>query len=396
MESQESSVSVNVDDELEITRRVHVSRGTGVVTIGEELPPSFELLEGNNFEVFWKQENDAYLTLRYRVKCTKRGVYLFDRLHWECRHPMSMISTQMGSVEVGQELIVKPRNLKIKRIRQQKIFTKIPMPAESRIKIGVPTTDFKELRNYHFGDSYKQINWKATARKQGGSRSVPTVNEYEKEGRRVVFLFLDTSFSLGIGTSLRNSFEYAVQAVLGLSEFYIARQCKVGLSLFNSEKKRPRSSLANVDLKRVHLFPETGRVQQFRIHNMLLNTELSSSSLSLNQSVNHVKGYIRGTNPLFILVTRVHEENIDELMTGVRELSKYTRTRRQRPNVMILNVSGYSLSIHKQGDRTASQLLEHHENALINRLRSMGLNAVNWNPTKETVTQVLLAQVGRR
>ncbi|MBN2336467.1 DUF58 domain-containing protein [Candidatus Bathyarchaeota archaeon] len=420
MEAQEESVSVEVDDELSVTRRVHVGEGWGLVTLGEELPSSFELVEGNNFQAFWKNRGDAEVELKYTVKCTRRGTYQLDKVNWEARHPMSMTPTMTGVFPLKQELIVKPRSLRIKRIRQQKIFTKIPMPAESRIKIGVPTSDFKELREYHFGDSYKQINWKATARNFKGANMLPTVNEYEKEGRRLVFVFLDTSPSLGLGTDLRNSFEYAVQAVLGLSEFYISRQCKLGVSLYNSgsaEAGKPRTYLRGERLigdqqglvvtgeesepprlgKGVLLFPETGKIQQYRVHQMMLETEMGSTSYSLHNSVGYVKGHLHGSNPLFTIVTRVHDGNFGSLVSGVQELTKYTRkSRRQRSNIMVVNVSGYSLTIRKRGDKTAAQLLEHQENAYLNRLRSLGIMAVNWQPTRQSITEVLLAQVGNR
>jgi uncharacterized protein (DUF58 family) len=415
----EESISVEVDDELEVSRIVAAGEGRALMTLGEELPPSFELLSGNNFQVFWKETRPTEIELRYRVKCTRRGTYQLNQLNWETRHPMYMTPTLSGVFPMEQELIVKPKGLKIKRIRQQKIFTKIPMPAESRIMIGVPTTDFKELRDYNWGDSYKQINWKATARNYRGVQHIPTVNEYEKEGRRVVFIFLDTSTSLSLGTDLRNSFEYAVQAVLGLSEFYLSKQCKLGLVLYNSDSSvrdayRTRFSgmlgernlgesvqgekLEHTGVGRgVLLFPETGKIQQYRVHRMLLDTEVSSTHYSLHEAVGYVSGHLHGTNPLFILITRVHEQNFDSLVSGVRELTKFTRkTRRQGPNIMVVNVSGYSLTVRKRSDKTAAQLLEYQENAYLKQLRGLGLMAVNWHPTHQSITEVLLAQVGKR
>jgi len=414
----DESISVEVDDELDISRTVHVGGGWGLMTLGEELPPSFELIRGSNFQVFWKEHQPTDLKLSYRVKCPRRGSYTLDELNWEARHPMNMTPTLSGVFPTAQELIVKPKGLRIKRIRQQKIFTKIPMPAESRIKIGVPTTDFKELRDYNWGDSYKQINWKATARNFRGVRHIPTVNEYEKEGRRLVFIFLDTSTQLGIGTDLRNCFEYAVQAVLGLSEFYLSKQCKLGVALYNSEgglrvgiKTRRLSGrrreldegdsavepLSTAIGKGVLLFPETGKIQQYRVHRMMLDTEMASTHYSLDEAVGYVRGHLHGANPLFVIVTRVHERNFNGLVTGLKELTKYTRkTHRQSPNIMVVNVSGYGLAVRSRGDDTAAQLLEYQENAYLNKLRGMGLMALNWHPTRQSITEVLLAQVGKR
>ncbi|MFW6109243.1 MAG: DUF58 domain-containing protein [archaeon] len=389
------SLIAYVDDELEITHRVIVEKGVGLITLGQDLPPHFKLVDGNNLQAYWVQEPEQVLELRYKLKCTRRGVYQISTLHWETRHPLQLKPTDKGTFPEETELIVKPRSFTAKRIRQQKIFTKIPMPAESRVRIGVPTTTFKELREYNTGDPYKTINWKATARRLMTPNSKPTVNEYEREGRRVVFIFLDTSEALSLGTSLKNSFEYAVQATLGLSEFYLSRQCMVGLCLFNSEEKESKEDIYE-NLKNVYLFPETGKIQQYRIHRLLLDTEVDVTENSIFEAADMMKGHIRGTNPLFIIVTRLTDENKENIVKGMNELRKYSRKNRNMKNIMIINVSGYSLSIKKRGDKTASRLLQYYEKAQLNTLRRLGVTAINWDPSQHSITEVLLKQVRQR
>jgi uncharacterized protein (DUF58 family) len=387
-----------VDDELDIVHQVTVENGRGLVTLGQDLPPHFGIVEGNNVQAYWIQKPGQTIELRYKVKCTRRGVYQLSGLSWETRHPLQLRPTKRGQFPEQSELIVKPRSFSAKRIRQQKIFTKIPMPTESRVKIGVPTTNFKELREYNTGDSYKQINWKATARKLMAPSSKPSVNEYEREGKRVVFIFLDTNPALGLGTSLKNSFEYAVQATLGLSEFYLTRQCMVGFSLFNSSQQKTARQLKTVQVKALQhcLFPESGRIQQFKIHRLLLDTEINSTSSSIHEAANLMKGYIRGTNPLFIIITRLHEENLQSIINGMTELRKYSRKSQNMKNIMLINVSGYNLSIKKRGDKTAAEILQHYENAQLRSIRRLGVTAVNWDPSEHTITEVLLQQVKQR
>jgi len=389
------SIIAYVDDEQTITHQVIVEKGTGLVTLGQNLPAHFSLIEGNNIQAYWVNKPEQTLELKYRIKCTRRGVYQLNNLNWETRHPLKLKPTQKGIFPDHCELIVKPRSLTAKRIRQQKVFTKIPMPAESRVKIGVPTTNFKELREYSAGDPYKNINWKASARKLMSPDSRPIVNEYEREGRQVVFIFLDTNKALGLGTSLKNSFEYAVQATLGLSEFYLTRQCTVGLSLFNSNNLEKTTELSKKDQTR-YLFPETCKVQQYKIHRLLLDIEVGASDNSIHQAANLMKGYIRGTNPLFIIVTRLTDENHPNIIRGMTELRKYSRKSQNMKNIMLINVSGYSLSIKKRGDKTAAELLQHYENAQLNNIRRLGVTSVNWDPAQNTITEVLLQQVKQR
>jgi len=391
LESLPESIILNVDDELTLEYSVEFDAGSGSVTFGGDIPAHFELLEGNNIQTFWLDEKNHVIQMSYTIKCTKRGVYQLRAPRWEIRHPLGLEPTRLGQFDEVTELIVKPRSLTAKRVRNQKLLSQIPMPAESRIKIGVPTSSFKELREYSHGDSYRQINWKATARTGGYGR--PTVNEYEREGKRMVFILLDTSSALGLGSSLKNSFEYAVQATLGLSEYYLSRQCMVGLCLFNSGLRKFTDRNIRENL---FLFPEVGKVQQFKIHRMLLDTELQASSSSLSDAVNQMKRHIYGTNPLFVVVTRVHDDNKDGVTQGIMDFRKFSRRSRGLSNVMLINVSGYSLSINKRGDKTAAGLLEHRETAQMAAFRRLGITTVNWNPSENTITDVLLSQVKRR
>ncbi len=385
------SIIVNVDDELALDYIVEFEAGSGNVTLGGDIPLHFELLEGNNIQTFWIDEKNRAIQLSYRIKCTKRGVYQIRAPRWEICHPLGLEPTRLGQFDEVTELIVKPRSLTAKRLRNQKLLSQIPMPAESRIKIGVPTTSFKELRAYSHGDSYRQINRKATARK--GMHNRPVVNEYEREGKRMVFILLDTSPALGLGTNLKNSFEYAVQATLGLSEYYLSRQCMVGMCLFNSGLV---GSSGRSGRENLFLFPEIGRVQQFKIHRTLMGTELKASNSSLSDAVNQMKRHIYGTNPLFVVVTRVHDRNKDELTKGIMDFRRYSRRSRGLSNVMLINVSGFSLSINRRGDATAAVLLEHKETSQMAAFRQLGITTANWNPSEATITDVLLSQVKRR
>jgi uncharacterized protein (DUF58 family) len=60
VEPPQQSVSVDVGDELTVTRVVKVVDGLGLVTLGEELPPSFELLKGNNNQAAEGVHQDTY------------------------------------------------------------------------------------------------------------------------------------------------------------------------------------------------------------------------------------------------------------------------------------------------------------------------------------------------
>ncbi|MEM3715799.1 MAG: DUF58 domain-containing protein [Candidatus Bathyarchaeia archaeon] len=167
----------------------------------------------------------------------------------------------MGACEEPLNLTVKHKPLNIRRMRNVKTISKIPLPLGSSAKLGVTTTDFREIRNYVPSDPYRHVNWKATARSMLPHKvPQPKVNEFEREGKKVVWIFLDRSASMALGPITKSALEYAIEAATGLSCFYLERDCKVGLCMFNGAEKI--------------VFPDVGRKQYYRILRELIRAEV--------------------------------------------------------------------------------------------------------------------------
>lgn len=414
VEVEEGEIDKVVGGEVTLTRRVTVDEGIGPVIVGEKLPDEFELLDGNNIKAFWKGMKKLRKEYDFRIKCTKRGLYRLELFHIETRHPHRMTSTILDTLPLNQRLVVKPRKLEVKKIRHKKLYSNIPMPTEARIKMGVPTTDFKEIREYNFGDPYKHINWKATARIITTRRSPPAVNEYEKEGRRAVWLFLNSESKMMMGSSINNVFEHAIQAVQGLADFYLNRECMVGFAVFNNsskykdklmggktkrcKKEEPNNeSWEKQGKHRTVIFPDTGRIQGYKIQKALLKLEAPKKASNLEQTITQCRGYIKGTNPLFIIITRVTELDSHHLQEGIKELQKYIKkTRRLEDNIIVVNISGYKLAAQEETQEIASKLLEYKERKEYSSLGSTGIQVLHWRPEQHSLLQVFLNQVVRR
>ena len=409
-----------VDQDVSVRRPISVRGGMGHVLVGETLPPEFELVEGSNVRLLWKGAGDLDTELSYTVRCTRRGVYAFDELRWESGHSLGMTSTELGSSEVDQTLLVRPQPFHIRRVRQQKTFSKFIMPSEAHIKMGIPTTEYKEIREYSFGDSYRHINWKATSRVASLGKP-PMVNSYEMEGMKVVWIFLDTSREMALGTNVKNGFEYGVQAVLGLAQFYLSRNCRVGFSLYDDNKH-------TVNLRRVgrtgglralpdisplggasdegglHLYetgdfliPDSGKRQLHKISEKLLEAELYGGVYNLKQSIQRCRGHIIGTNPLFVIVTSINERAVAKLSEGLGEVRRYIRlSRKASPSALIVHVSGYGITAQGEDEEAASGIIALENRALLRSMRGQGAQVIHWDPSTQHFSDVLLSQVGRR
>lgn len=395
----EEKQSYYIGDTIEIERKIIADQGLGLVIYGEELPKHFELVEGNNISLIWKGMNSTTTMLRYRIRCTKRGIYNLKEALWETKHSLGLVPTQHGTIPLNQTLIVQTIPLQVKKIRQQKVFSNIPMPSEAQIKLGIPTTDFTELREYRFGDTFKNINWKATSRR-AYTMKPPMVNEFEREGMKIVWLFLNTSRAMALGTSVSNPLEYAVQAVMGLSQYYLGRNCRVGLSLYSDEKRmqdylwfRSTSNAKEED----YLIPDIGKRQLYQITNKLLEAEINRGQFDLTQTVKNCRGHILGGNPLFFIVTCINEANISQLERGIMELRRYIKTsRHHKASIIVIHIASYKIKANDETENLAADILEIEKIQLIRRLRSKGAMIIQWDPTRNMFTDVLFNQVRSR
>ncbi len=415
-----------VDGQIGDTLTGSVRGGVGLVTIGDRLPNSFRLDEGTNFKALWKGMKDEKATFSYKATCAKRGLYELDSIAWETRHPLGITQNKLGEHLAPRTYIVQPRTLFVRRIRERKALTRVPMPMEARIKFGVPTTDFREIRDYMSGDSYRMINWKATARLSSGSPQPLQVNEYEKEGKKVVWIFLDSASHMAMGTTVKNTLEYAIQAALGLTNFYLSRECRVGLCIYDYDAYRWKGPfqrtqphldlgaalasmfqieepLAAADAwaaplgtkplpRRRIVFPDIGKRQQFKIMREMLNVDIKYSDESLKEAIHSCRGHIIGTLPLFIIITMIDVAKTEGLFDGIRELHKYTGRLKRRPSVIVFNIRGYSVAAQSEEEEMAAEMLEIQNRQAYAALRRLGATVVTWNPKTQVFAQALLKQ----
>jgi uncharacterized protein (DUF58 family) len=415
-----------VDGQVADTLKATVRGGVGMVTFSDVLPESFKLEEGTNFKVLWKGPLEREETIAYRVTCVKRGRYELDSVSWEARHPLQITDNRLGKHPAPRTYIVQPKPLFVKRLRERKALTRIPMPMEANIKFGFPTTDFLEVRDYKPGDAYRNINWKVTARRLSSSPSAFQVNEYEKEGKKVVWIFLDSAAHMALGTTVRNTLEYAVRATLGFTEFYLSRECQVGLSIYDYDAHEWEGTYQQIEVppeldavlsvvdqieapiepgevtveapagrpiigSRI-LFPDLGRKQKFRIMREMMNVKIRYGGESLKEAIHSCRGHIVGSLPLFVIITMIDASKTEGLFEGVKELYKYAGRLKRRPSIVIFNVQGYSVAAQDDEEEMAAELLHFRNRPVYTAFRRMGATVVNWDPRSQSFAQALIQQ----
>ena len=372
-------VSARLGETIEVEISGKLTGGLGAVVIYDEVPESFKLVEGTNYKVISKGFRDKEFTFSYKIECTKCGNYKLG-VGWETRHFLGLTQTSMAIEEIGQ-LKVFPTLRRIRRIKVPVRMAQRTYPIKGVTKIGPLSTDFKEIRNYFYCDPFKVINWKATARAASWGKTLPLVNEYEREGKPAIWIFLDANPELLIGTSLENVLEYGVRVAYNVSYYFLSKGYNLGMYIYNHRGET------------VHL--DTGKKQFLEIAENLLKPTLSKAGMEISwdegfsQALERNLKYLSAQAAMIIVITHVLSSNFGDLVNGFRRLLAYKK-RRRHVNVLLINILPYNI-IPKVSDLEifAAKTRDLTSRNYSDQLRNLGLTVLDWEPKKESLELIL-------
>jgi len=379
VEREKASITTSVGETVTINTRLMAEKGVGLVIVTDNLPTLFSLEEGSNIHVLFKGTVPLDQGLSYRLRCTKRGAYRIGRARTEAVHFSGLQQTEFDSTLAETQILVKQGLVDVKRMRDPRLTSRLPMPESSVYFIGSETNDFREIRDYRSGDHFRSINWKVSARLLALERKGPLVNEYEHEGKKVVWVFLDAGRRMSLGTEVESAFEHATQAGWALSQYYLSRDCSVGVCAYHNGKV---------------MLPEAGRRQLTLLSRMFMEVQMADGKEELRSVVNSFRGHLEGRNPLFIIITMVMEDNIEELLRGIREIMAHSG---RETKILVLHVNGYDLAASGGAEQASSVIMGLKDLPLLRRVKATGATLVAWSPREQSLQQFLLTGMrGRR
>ena len=371
-------------DSLDVQRQLEIQGGMGAIYVHDPLPGETQLADGNNLRVVWHWPGRKTYDLSYRIHCPKRGVFTLGQAQWETEAALGLNRRTQGNIGPPLEISVVPRNQAIRRVNE------IRGRAHSRrsgddVATGISTTDFTELRPYNPGDPMRSVNWKASARNSGSSNPL-LVNQYEPEGRKAVWLFLDGSDYMEVGPALYPLIDEAAEAAGALAQYYLTRGYTLGAYVYNGNSEI--------------LTPELGQKQFQRLTKILTRLEPGASQQSLAEAVELCKSFLFRLRPEVYVMTRldVHysrwetgSAGQDNFFEGIRRLVSM-RGRHRRSNqirVVHLESGGFQGTDSELQERILG-LMQREVDPLAERLRRSGVSVMRWDPTSEDFAAVLM------
>ncbi len=340
---------VYVGEVFEVYARVS-AWGFGFLRVEHEVPKHFEVVEGSKAVSSFLIGRGVFV-LRYRVRPMRRGTFDVGGFRVHVLQPMLLHGYERW-LKLDATVTVRQRLIRVTRVEEVRGVARSPVPGVDVSRIGVPGTDFREIREYVYGDPMKFVNWKASARV-----GKLMVNQYEVEGKKAVIIFLDANEYMTYGKAVRNYLECAIEIANSLSYYFIARGHKVGLYVVGMRK---------------FVYPDVGKRQFRRIGDVLTSVEPGNESII--EAFQGIRKMILVYRPLLIIVTR------PEYSRPIRVLLE---AEKMGVRVMVIALKG-----RVEGDEFAVRIFE-----MIRRRAVRGVRAIEWDierPVNVLISKVVL------
>ncbi len=354
-----------VGQELRITVQLELA-GRGPLQLAVDLPEPFRLMQEKNTLHTWVFGRSRQ-QLRFRAACDKRGVHTIGPITTQAPATWPLGAPSVQKVGTPFEVRVDPHAARLRRWPELRSGARSPLADMDLSPSGILTTQFQDIRPYVRGDPHRSINWKASARRgEREGHSNLMVNDYEREGRRQVWIFLDARPDL-VGTNLDNALERRIEASLALASAYLRRGFAIGFTLFNQD---PAGTP----------YPDSSGRQARRILELVtkLPKENVSEVRSLGDAVKSMRGHLHRARTVAFIVTTLRGGEVEDL----RLLRRMLARRRGPVPVAIVHVDPSGLLPDARRNdlaRTLAVLDRPHLDAV----RALGIRAVRWDPSQQ-------------
>ncbi|WP_152225812.1 DUF58 domain-containing protein [Pseudomonas sp. SCB32] len=259
----------------------------------EHLPQVVELRPGEQTE------------LGYRVRPLSRGHFVFPRCEIELSSPLRLWRGRRY-LEERSEARVYPDFARMYGAELMAVdhwLNRIGVRAGQRRGLGL---EFHQLREFRDGDTLRQIDWKATARKR-----TPIAREYQDERDQQILFLLDCGRRMRSHDGDLSHFDHALNSSLLLAYVALRQGDAVGLMTFAGEQTR-------------HLPPGKGSAQLSVLLNGVYDLASSQRAADYTAAVQAVLTRQR-RRALVVIITNLRDEDDEDLVAAVKRLGRQHR-----------------------------------------------------------------------
>jgi len=333
-------------------------------------PQLFRVVLGENF-ISTRIGPKQKIKFSYILEPKVRGEYPLGPLSLTVKDRLGFNSVERVVPDSVSDILVYPPYEDIKRI--EILGSKRSLNLNygiQRSKLKGLGSEFYGMRKYVFGDQFRLIDWKASARTQK-----LVVKEYESERDFTFMILVDSSNSMA-GCAIENTkFEYAVRACMLLTKVALSRKDNVGVFAFSDKK--------NFNF----LKPGSGDDHFYQVLDFVARVKPEGKSRFVEAMGFLIKRFQKRS---LIFIISDLEANVKEIGQAIRKLVTFNHT------IILINPFSPWFEIHeidlsstdKALAEAISEEMMEHIITLKQEVRNLGVNIITVGPD-DMMNQVL-------
>lgn len=205
---------------IEVENRYGFNINASVI---DELPVQFQ-------ERNWLREviiaPGATTVIDYAVKPLQRGEYNFGDINIYAQSPLRLVRRRY-IIEQQEVVKVYPSYVQMRRYQLLAAAHRLQESGSQRLRKLGQSMEFEQIKEYVRGDDYRNINWKATAR-----RGDLMVNNFTDERSQQIYCVINKGRTMKMPFEGMTLLDYAINAALVISNTALMKQDKAGLISF--------------------------------------------------------------------------------------------------------------------------------------------------------------------
>ncbi len=209
--------------EILVSNRYNASTKLRII---DELPVQFQ---ERQFEIVREIEGGQSRFFVYKIRPTERGEYHYGGLH-------VFAGTALGLVErkfsFSQDAMVPnyPSFLQMRKYELMAFTNRLKDYGLKKIRRIGHTMEFEQIKDYVLGDDVRNINWKASAK-----RNQLMINQFQDEKSQPVYSVIDKGRVMKMPFDELKLVDYAINATLVISNIALKKGDKAGMFSFSNK-----------------------------------------------------------------------------------------------------------------------------------------------------------------
>ena len=211
------------DNPIELTLQNNYNFTTDLLLI-DEMPFQYQK---RDFEINTQLSKQDQKKITYTLRPLERGEYYFGNLNVYANSPIGLVTRRF---QFAKDAMVPnyPSFLQLRKYMLLAFSNKLFEYGLKKIRRIGHTMEFEQIKDYVNGDDIRNINWKATAK-----RNQLMVNQFQDERSQPIYSVIDKGRAMKMPFEGLSLLDYAINATLVISNVALKKQDKAGMFTFS-------------------------------------------------------------------------------------------------------------------------------------------------------------------